>query len=222
MKNPLRTNLSRIALLLVLGVAVVAVAESVDDFKSAAEKEGCDAIPYSSLRSSCHSKSSDVERWCKGGEGKWSCDGLDPEGIKRNIENVKRKVDDLKRERDDLNNKKSSVTDENERKAMENKIGELEKEIRQLEEKVAEWQRKLEDEKKEIDARLAVGKRCLEYREDVFEIFADAKSKVRSESDPEIKPYAEKLAQKYEAGEAGHKAAIELTNKGIEKCERMK
>lgn len=49
--------------LVILGVcmSVGAFASVADDFKDASSRKGCEAIPYSSERSSCMSASRDVE-----------------------------------------------------------------------------------------------------------------------------------------------------------------
>ena len=51
--------------------------------------------------------------------------------------------------------------------------------------------------------------------------FADAKYKLVRESNPDIKPFAEKIVKKIEAEESGHATVIELVQRGIAKCERM-
>ncbi len=97
-----RLTVSCLTFFVTLFVADIATAQSLSDFKDAAGKEGCDSIPYSSLRSSCQSKQRDVDRWCKGSKGVWSREGLDPEGLKKQMENVKRKIDELKKEKANL------------------------------------------------------------------------------------------------------------------------
>lgn len=205
---------------MLFGGAVLAA--SLNDFKEAVRNEGCDAIPYESIRSTCKSKSSDVNDWCKNSSKKWSCDDLDPSGLTKQIENVKRKIEELKREKDDLGSRKSNAKDDSERRDLEDKISAKEKEIRELEEKVAAWERKLSDEKTAVSDRTYIGERCLGFREDVARSFQDAKSSAKSESDAEIKPYAQKLVEKYEVGERGHTEAIDLTKRGIEKCKSMR
>jgi hypothetical protein len=44
----------------------------------------------------------------------------------------------------------------------------------------------------------------------------------RSETDPEIKPYAEKLVSKWESGESGHATAIRTYKEAVEKCKSMR
>lgn len=63
-----------------------------------------------------------------------------------------------------------------------------------------------------------VGERCVRHRRAVQQIFASVKSKVQSESDPDAKQYVSKLVDKYTAAERGHQEAIDITERGIQKC----
>lgn len=216
-----RWTVSCLTLFATLFVADIATAQSLSDFKDAAGKKGCDSIPYSSLRSSCQSKQRDVDSWCKGSKGVWSCEGLDPEGLKKQMEDVKRKVAELKKEKANLASKKSGAKDDKEKRALEDRITATEKEIEKLEEMIEGWQKKLEYEQKEIKERIYKGEKCRDYRQAVAQIFQDAKSKAKGESNAEIKPLAQKLIEKYEDGEAGHGIAIELAKKAISKCKDM-
>lgn len=212
------TKIHLIAFAVVFRVATAA-AQTPSEFEQAAGSSGCSLIPYSSQRSTCESKGAYVEEYCK--RKTWACDGLDPDGLKRNIENVKRKIEDLRRERDSLQSKRSSSTDDGEKRDLENKIADIEKDLRRFEDMAKEWEQKLEDEKKEISARLYVGRWCRDYRLEVQKIFSEAKSKLKSESDPDIKPHAQRIVEKIEAEEPGHKTAIDIVQRGVEKCERM-
>ena len=131
----------------------------------------------------------------------------------KQIENVKRKIEESKRDKAELESKKSNAKDDNERRDLEDKIAAKEKEIRELQDKVDAWERKLSNEKTAVSDRIYIGERCLGYREDVARAFQDAKSSAKSESDPQIKPYAQKLVEKYDAGERGHAEAIDITKR---------
>ncbi|MGN6107337.1 MAG: hypothetical protein ACTHU0_19670, partial [Kofleriaceae bacterium] len=194
------TKIHPIAFAIVFRVATAA-AQTPSEFEQAAGSSGCGLIPYSSQRSTCESKGAYVEEYCK--RKTWSCDGLDPDGLKRNIESVKRKIEDLRRERDNLQSKRSSSNDDGEKRDLENKIADIEKELRRFEDMAKDWEQKLEDEKKEIAARLYVGRWCRDYRLEVQKVFIEAKSKLKSESDAEIKPHAQRIVEKIEAEEPG-------------------
>jgi hypothetical protein len=205
----------------VLGIAVAGAA-SLGDFREAESKVGCESIPYSSTRDTCKSKSTAVEEYCKGGRGKWSCDDLNPDGLRRQIENVRKKVEELEIERDDLSRRCSSSTDEGERRDCDDRAAAKSKEIDELKNKLVAWQRNLDDESRAIVDRLYVGERCLGAREDVASAFQSAKSSARSETDEEIRPFALRLIERYEREEPGHAKAIADARAGVDRCKAMR
>lgn len=208
-----------IGLLCVSGLALAGVA---DDFKDASNRDGCEAIPYSSERSTCSSLGRDVDDWCKNSSRKWSCDDLDPSGLNRNIDNVTSKIKDLKREKSDLEDKRNRSSDENERKDLEKKIDEKKAQIEELEKKVDAWKKQLDSEKSMARDRQDIGEKCVANRIAVQKLFASVKTKVQSETDPDAKQYVGKLVDIYTRAEKGHQEAIDITNRGIEKCKGMR
>lgn len=205
-----------------LCLSALALASITDDFKDASNRDGCEAIPYSSERGSCISAGRDVDDWCKNSSRSWSCDDLDPTGLKRNIENVTSKIADLNKEKEDLEYKRNSSSDENERKNYERMIEEKKSQIEELQKKIDAWTKQLSEEKGAAGKRKDIGEQCVKNRLAVKQIFSNIKAKVQSESDPEAKAYVSKLVDKYEAAEKGHQEAIDITNRGIEKCNGMK
>lgn len=217
--------MKRLASWIVFGVITlggVVIAASLDDFKAAVDQKGCASIPYSDIRDSCKSNSEKVQEYCKGGRGPITCDDLDPAGLKKQIENVKQKIEDLKQRKRDLEDKKSHSTDDNEQKDLESQIEAVADQLEKLESKLEEWKDQLDKEQHQIRDRIDIGRQCLGYRKAVRDNFLDAKSKAKDESDPDIKPLAEKLIKHWEDGEEGHKKAIELTDRAIEKCTGMR
>lgn len=209
---------------IVIGVvcgSALALASVGDDFKDAANRDGCEAIPYSSERSSCASAGRDVEDWCKNSSRRWSCDDLDPTGLNRNIENVNSKISDLKREKDELESKRNNAKDDSERRDLEKKIDEKKAQIEDLGKKVDAWTRQLSDEKSKARDRADIGERCVANRVTVQKLFASVKDKVQRESDPDAKQYVSRLVDKYTAAEKGHQEAIDITNRGVQKCKGM-
>ena len=177
---------------------------------------------YDGYRSSCKTAGEKVDEWCKNSSRPISCDGLDPSGLAKQIENVKQKISDLKREVEELASKISNAKDDSERRDLEDKKKAKENEIYELGKKVEGWESKLSSEKTAINDRIYNGEYCVGYRKDVAKAFADAKSSAQSESDPEIKPYAEKLIAKWTAGEPGHATAIRNYQQAVENCKSMK
>jgi chromosome segregation ATPase len=200
----------------------IALAASLSDFKDAVGKEGCDSIPYDGIRSTCKGRSADVDDWCKRSDRKISCDDLDPKGLQKQIDNVKQKISTLKKERDDVASKIGNSKDDPERKSLEEQKKKIEDTIYDLENKVSAWETTLSDEKREIDNRIYNGDRCVGYREEVAKAFADAKSSAKGETDPDIKPYAAQLVQKWEAGESGHAGAITKYKEAVQNCKNLR
>jgi chromosome segregation ATPase len=198
------------------------LASVADDFKDASNRDGCEAIPYSSERDSCRSAGRDVDEWCKNSSKKWSCDDLDPSGLNRNIDNANSKIDDLKKEVDDLDHKRNSSSDESERRDLESKIREKRDQIDALQAKVDAWKRQIDSERSMARDRQDIGERCVANRITVQKLFAAVKSKVQSESDPDAQQYVSKLVDKYTAAEKGHQEAIDITNRGIDKCKSLR
>jgi hypothetical protein len=103
----------------ILCAGSVVLAGIADDFKDASNRDGCEAIPYSSERGDCVSGGRGVDDWCKNPSKPWSCDDLDPSGLNRNIDNVNGKINDLKKEKDDLESKRHNSKDDGERRDLE-------------------------------------------------------------------------------------------------------
>lgn len=199
-----------------LALSGAVAAATLEDFKEAVSKQGCESIPYESIRYDCDDR--DVNEWCKNSSRKISCDGLDPRSIKTKIDNVNQKIANLKRERDELSSKANRATDEKESQSFEDRARARQNEIYELENKIERWESDLSSEKWAIDDRKYNGERCVAAREVIVKAFSDAKARAKSESDPLIKPYAERLISKWEAGEPGHATSIQNYKKSVEKC----
>jgi len=151
----------------------------------------------------------------------WSCDKFNPEGLEKQIANVKGKIEELKKAKSSLESKRSGAKDDTEKREIDNKISETKKEIEKFEDMMDGWQKKLEEERKKIRDRIYTGEKCRDARQSQAKNFEEAMSKAKGERDVEIKPYAEKLVDKYEAGEKGHETVLGLVKRGIEKCKGM-
>lgn len=205
-------------LLLFLAPYRDAWADKKSDFEEAVKNDGCEAIPYSTLRSRCIDRRSDVRDWCK--TDKWNCDSgeLGVGKLADNIERLKGKIESLKSELDNWKSKRSAAKDDNEKREAEDKISEIERKIYELNGKIDEHKNRIEANKKELRDRIYQGEKCRDYRKDVQEVFKDAKSQAKGESDPDIRPLANQLVDKYERGERTHDDQIEDVKKGISKC----
>ena len=94
--------------------------------------------------------------------------------------------------------------------------------VHEIGKKVENWEGQFSSERSALYDRISNGERCVGFREEVAKAFSDAKSNARSESDSEIKAYAERLISKWESQEPGHATAIRNYKEAVEKCKRMK
>ena len=201
---------------LLLLLAQTARGDSVQSFKEVEHKEGCASIPYSSLRGSCRSKQEGVDEWCK--HERRSCAELGTRGPLEAIEGMSRKVESLKSEKESLGSRKSSATDEGEKRDLENKIAEIERQMYEIVKRSENHKNRVDENKTNIKERVYRGERCRDHRREVQEVFKDATSRAKSESDPEIKAIAQKLLERWERTSVPHELEIESVKKTIEEC----
>ena len=167
----------------------VAGADKVEDFKEAAGKTGCEAIPYSSERSECKSEQEKKNAACK---------DLGCERPK-----VEKLLETLKEKRQNLADAKSR----NNQAA----IPDLEKAIKELEDA-------LKARKAEAQRRVERCEDCIEARENVQEVFLEVKAKVKGESDPALKPYVDQLVQHYDKGAQEHVKPLDEAKAALANC----
>jgi hypothetical protein len=219
--------MTRISWHVVIGVLVLGLlgsiigAATLNDFKNAENQTGCDSIPYDSIRATCRSNRDGVREWCKNSSRPISCDGLDPSGLTKQIENMKGKIKELKDELGKLPSS-SDAKDDSERRTLEDKKKAIEDKIYELEKRVAEFESRLSNEKTDINNRIYNGDKCVDYRKDVARSFESARSSAKSESDPEIKPIAEKLVRYWESEEPNHAAEIRKYQEAVDRCKSMR
>ncbi len=198
------------------GVALAYTA-TLDEFKEAVKHTGCESIPYSDLRGDCKGKASDRDDWCKN-KGKFTCDDLDPRGLKQQIDNIDGKLKELKAQRDTLKDKRSDAKDDEERKKLDEQVAAVEDQIDKLDKKLDEMKHRLDEEKHQIDDRIYIGQHCLDSRNDVQDKFDRARSAADSESDEQIKPLARQLIELWNKGSDDHKKITADTKTAVEQC----
>jgi hypothetical protein len=214
-----------VCLLLVVlaGMTVLAVAQTVDEYKTATEamkrKEGCTSIPMADLRDRCTRASDFVEQECKRKE--FGCKGLENKELANNIKGKQEAIEGLKKEKSDLDSKRSSASD-SEKSLIESKMKELDDRVDRESRALEEMKKSLETDRSDSGIRADQGKRCLEARNDVQYLFKSASSSAKSESDAEKKPYADDLVNYWEQGARDHEEAQKLTQQAIEYCEKTK
>jgi chromosome segregation ATPase len=219
---------------LLSGLAGLATADSLQAFQAAdaAGDQGCVTIPYSSLRSRCEYKQSNVNDNCK--VEKRSCRDLTVKKIQDNIDGMTGKVEKLNREketlkseRDSNKSKLSSAKDDSEKRDLENKIKDAENRIYELEKQVSELSNRMDQMKKDIEnnkytarERISIGEKCRDHRIEVQGVFADARSKAQGESDPQIKPIAARLVSRWDNSTRSHEQEIRNVIDVIDDCKK--
>lgn len=192
MCNIQRTYLSATALVVTLLMSGVASADKVSDFKTASEKKGCEAVPYSSEQSMCKTLSSKKDVACKN----FSC----------LLDKTTKLVEKLQKKRENLKEAK-------ERKN-ESAARDLEREIKRLEDAI-------DEAKDEATGRIRQADACIKAREDVQKHFDVVRSKVEDERDKALKPFIAILAPHFESEKEAHKRPIEEVRRARQNCEKV-
>jgi hypothetical protein len=182
------------------------------------DNKGCLSIPYSDLQDSCVRKQAEVNKMCKD-SGPWNCDDVDPKETQKKIESVKTERDDLKRQRESLE-RITPVNDDAKRQKDEaiKKIDDRLYEIKRTQENL---EREVSESTKKVNDRMYVGKACRDNRQNVMEVFRDAKSRANGEHDADIEPIAKKLIAGWEKEEDGHDKAVQAAKVGVERCDKV-
>jgi chromosome segregation ATPase len=165
-------------------------ADKLDDFKEAASKAGCQAIPYSSERSECEDQQRRKDSECKD----FGCARSEVEKLLEKLKEKRQNLSDAKSRKNE-----SAIQD------LENTVKELEKDLK---------------ERKNIaEKRINRCKDCISARERVQRVFSDVKSRVQNESDIALKSYVDKLVEHYEKGAAEHVKPLEEVRAALSNCE---
>lgn len=187
------------------------LAQTVDDFKEAVSNKGCESIPYRDLRDRC----SDKQQYVHGSE---SCDGQ--RSCKTLGREVKRQqnllaialtnCDALKQSKADLENEKSDVgsDDEELKSQLERKIDQIQAQIDQQQKYIDDLKANIETNRTSVNERIGRGEKCQDARRQVQDVFKDATSKAKDESDDQIKPLAGQLVDKWEESGRSHEEEL--------------
>lgn len=138
--------------------------------------------------------------------------------LRSKLERERTSLEALKNKRRDLDEKRARAADDSERARLTSDIEAVDNDIEASKKRVEDLVSELEKRKDLVEKTIYTLGKCLDYRRAVMNIFAYAADKVRGESDPDIKPYAEKLRDRYPQHISGHE--IQITNKSnaLESC----
>lgn len=200
----------------------LALAESLGDFEKAQQAmsngEGCESIPYYSLRSTCVSQQALVHPWCDGDRGPVSCDKGVTAKLNTQLTQLARTEDALERELDGLKRELASA-DGSERSSLQRGVDQKQRELDDTREEIARREGELKAHRDEVSAAITTLNKCLDARRAVMNVFAAAKDKVVGERDPEIVPIARELRDAYEESKRGHELAITGKENALAVCE---
>lgn len=209
------------ALLAVLLVSQsIARADKLDDFKDAVSKTGCESIPYSDLQSNCRSQQGDVHDWCDGYKGPVACDIGGTRDLQSQLDKEQRNLEALKDKRRDLDDKRSHASFDQDKSSLTSQIEAVDKDIEVSTKRIEDLKTALSKRKDTIEKTMYTLSKCIDYRRAVMNVFAYALDKVRGETDPAIKPYAEQLRNKYEESKSGHEEQIKNKTNSLETCKK--
>lgn len=167
------------------------LADKLDDFKAAAGRSKCQAIPYSSDRRDCENASTAKGIACT----EIGCSKNDVEKL---LEKYKEKKQNLL----DAKNRKNDAA-----------IPDLEKAVQKLDDALKEVKSRA---KNTLVARC---KECIAAREKVQTIFATVKSKVQGESDKALSPYVNVLVAHFEEGAREHIHPLNEVKTALTNCQ---
>lgn len=169
------------------------LADKLDDFKEAASRTGCEAIPYSSDRSDCKSAQEKKDDRCRD----FSC-----------------RRDEAERQLEKYKEKKKNLEEARERKN--------ESAIRDLERAVKEIEDDLKDRKYDAGKRFDRAGACIDARLDVQKVFTYVRGMVEREFDEALKPYKERLITHYRSEAERHEKPISEVRNAQENCNRVR
>jgi hypothetical protein len=218
-------KLRKVSLLCVAALTLlwahVAPAQTLDDFKEAVGKDGCDSIPYSDLRGTCNDKQGSVHS-SDSCDGKRSCSGLETSRFEDRIKIENMCLNTLKPLKDGFSDQKSELESDDEKRLIEDVISQIQTEIDAAGNKIEASKKSIEDNRAKINERVTRGQKCLDSRQAVQKAFADAIEKAKNESDPDIKPLAEQLVSKWEASSRDHEEPIKAANEVMGVCKNLR
>lgn len=197
-----------------------ASADKLDDFREAVNNTGCNSIPYSDLRSTCRSQQEDVHPWCDGDRGPVKCDINGTRDLKNAQDAVRRELEALQDKKKELESRQSNASNDTERERIKGEIEAITKQIDAAKARQDDLRRDVERRKDFVDKALYTLNKCIDYRRAVMNVFAYATDKVRGENDPEVRPYAAQLRDRYPEQISGHEKAIENKTNALETCKK--
>lgn len=207
-----------LALLVVCAAAPIAQAEKLDDFKEAASKDGCDAIPYGDMQRSCRSHWKDVDHWCGGYKGPVKCDGGPTGNLLSQLGKEQQNLSNAKDKRREFEDKRSRSVNGRRKFELSAQIGAIDKEIEAIEKRIAEIKAALAKQKDALENIMYTITKCTESRRNVISGVADAKNKVSGESEEAIKSLASSVISKLDKFKSENESQVSTLESSFGSC----
>lgn len=115
---------------------------------------------------------------------------------------------------------RSHSSDDAEKADLTSQIEALDKAIEEVSKRIDDLRTELEKRKDLVEKSMYTLNNCIDYRTAVMNIFGYAPDNVRGESDPDIKPYAQQLSEKYQKSKEGHAEQIHNKESSRRTCEK--
>lgn len=206
--------------LVVLTATAIASAEKLDNFKDAASKDGCEAIPYGDMQSNCRSFMKDVSHWCGGYKGPVKCDDGPTGAMLSRLKTEQQNLDNAKEKRRELEDKRSRTTEGRRRAELTSQIEATNKEIEAITKRIEEIKTSLRQQKDVLENIMYTITKCTESRKIVLGGVADVRTKVAGESDEALKSFASKVMEKLDTFKKGHESDITTLETSFGSCKR--
>lgn len=213
-----RLHISVLSLASMIGVST-ASGQSLSDFESANSRSGCESIPYPDLQSRCTASSSVVTGACK--VDATSCDDLNPEELKRTVDEMRTRIEALNSEKADLQQRQGEGIRESEYEDNVERLQAIDNELEDLEVKIGEFEARFNEEQELMKSRRERAKECVDLRVEIIEIFEEAKKGATRESAPGMSSIVEELIEKWEEEEEVHKTAVSSHHEAIARCDEF-
>jgi len=172
--------------------------DTLEQFKNASEKRGCNAIPYSDLKRDCKSKQQEKDSECKG----YSCDPKAAKKLKTEVNKTAKAIDDF----EDTDQDENTYS-----KEFRKKLSRIEDEFEEMQD--------------EAKSRLKKGEACLEARENVQEVFEDVTNKLKSDkskyNNEELDDFIDKLIKHFDEEAKSHDDPMDEVSNACENCEEV-
>lgn len=195
-------------------------ADKLNDFKEAASKDGCEAVPYSDMQSSCRSSMKDVVHWCDGYKGPVRCDIGITETLVARIESEKKNIVVAQERRRELVDKRDRAVSSRRKAELGAELEALDKDIEAANKRIDDAKSALDKQKYTLQMTMDTITKCIDSRTAVARGVGDAREKAGGESDPDLTGYASSIRDTLASFKSRQESAVERLNNALKTCKK--